>query len=205
MHIALKRFVPIGLIVAYPVLAHASHLLAWRHLQAIAAILLLLGIFWPALVNRRLVPWLIFVSLCFFILLLEYLQLINYLMYLPPVVIPALLLFVFGRTLLPGQEPLITAIGEAARGPLSIAMRKYTRVLTQLWCLVFLTMMLWSGILPLLQQPLLWSWFTNVINYGVVSVLFVGEFFLRKKLFPEHNHPSFFEYIEIIIQSNIRH
>jgi uncharacterized membrane protein len=205
MRVAFKRFTPFVLIAAYPVLAHASHLLAWPYLQTVAAILLLLGIFWQALLNKRLLPWALFVSLSAFIVLLEYLDLMQYLLYLLPVIIPGLLLIFFGKTLLPGQEPLITAIGEAARGPLTMAMRKYTRLLTQLWCLVFFIMMVWSSVLPWIQQPLLWSWFTNVINYGIVGILFVGEFMLRKKLFPEHNHPSFIEYIEIIIQSNFRH
>lgn len=200
-----NRFIPVALIAAYPLLVHLSVVLATPQLQFIAPIMFLLGACWYGLRTKRLLAWLIFIGLSSLILLLEYLGLTLYLLYLPPVVIPLLLLFIFGRTLFAGREPLITAIGEAARGPLTPSMRRYTRRLTQLWCVVFLVLMLWSIFLMLIEQPELWSWFTNVINYGVVGVLFVGEFMLRKKLFPAHNHPGFIEYLRIIATSNIRY
>ena len=200
----LNRVIAITLIAAYPLLVHIALVFTVPQLLFIAPMLFLAGICWQGLVNLNKTVWLIFSLLCVVILLLEYLDLTLYLLFLPPVVIPLLLLFIFGRTLHSGREPLITAIGEAARGPLSVAMRTYTRRLTQLWCVVFVVMIVWSAILPWLEQPELWSWFTNIINYGVVGVLFVGEFMLRKRLFPNHNHPGFFEYLRIIARANIR-
>lgn len=200
----LNRVIAIALIAAYPLLVHVALVFAVPRLLFIAPMLFLAGVCWQGLVNRNKRVWLAFSLLCTGIALLEYLDLTLYLLFLPPVIIPLLLLFIFGRTLISGREPLITAIGEAARGPLSMAMRSYTRGLTQLWCLVFVAMIVWSAILPWLEQPELWSWFTNIINYGVVGVLFVGEFMLRKKLFPSHNHPGFFEYLRIIAHANIR-
>ncbi|MDR7088798.1 COG4648 family protein [Cellvibrio fibrivorans] len=200
----LNRVIAIALIAAYPLLVHVALVFTVPQLLFIAPMLFLAGVCWQGLVNRNKRVWLVFSMLCTGIALLEYLDLTLYLLFLPPVVIPLLLLFIFGRTLISGREPLITAIGEAARGPLSNAMRSYTRGLTQLWCVVFVAMIVWSAILPWLEQPELWSWFTNIINYGVVGVLFVGEFMLRKKLFPSHNHPGFFEYLRIIAHANIR-
>lgn len=200
----LNRVIAIALIAAYPLLVHVALVFAVPRLLFIAPMLFLAGVCWQGLVNRNKRAWLVFSLLCAGIALLEYLDLTLYLLFLPPVIIPLLLLFIFGRTLVSGREPLITAIGEAARGPLSMAMRSYTRGLTQLWCLVFVAMIVWSAILPWLEQPELWSWFTNIINYGVVGVLFVCEFMLRKKLFPSHNHPGFFEYLRIIAHANIR-
>lgn len=201
----LNRLLTVGLIAAYPALVHIALVFELPQLLVIAPLLFLTGVFLHSLRAGSKRAWLIFSLLCAAILLVEYLGLTLYLLFLPPVVIPLLLLFVFGRTLHSNREPLITAIGEAARGPLSPAMRHYTRRLTQLWCLVFLVMLIWSAILPTLRQPELWSWFTNIINYGVVGVLFVGEFMLRKKLFPTHNHPGFFEYLRIIASANIRY
>ncbi len=186
-------------------LVHVALVFAVPQLLFIAPLLFLTGIFLHSLRQGNTSAWLAFIALCGIILLLEYWGLTLYLLFLPPIAIPLLLLVIFGRTLHSGREPLITAIGEAARGPLSPAMRHYTRRLTQLWCLVFLAMIAWSAILPWLQQPELWSWFTNVINYGLVGVLFVGEFILRKKIFPSHNHPGFFEYLRIIASANIRY
>ncbi len=152
----------------------------------------------------QLIPWLIFSALSAMALLLGYFSWALYLLYITPIIIPLGLLIFFGRTLFSGRKPLITAISESVHGPLPPAMQKYTRLLTQLWCLVFVIIILWSAILPWLQRPELWSWFTNVINYGFVGAFFVIEFMVRKKLFPEHKHPSFIQYIRIIIQANIR-
>lgn len=201
----LNRILTVVLIAAYPALVHLALVFSVPQFLVIAPLLFLTGIFFYGLRAGSVRVWIIYGVLCSTVLLLEYWRLTLYLLFLPPVIIPLLLLFVFGRTLFSGREPLITAIGEAARGPLSPAMRHYTRRLTQLWCGVFVVMILWSAILPALQQPELWSWFTNIINYGVVGILFVGEFMLRKKLFPSHNHPGFFEYLRIIASANIRY
>jgi uncharacterized membrane protein len=198
----LKHFFSIALIAVYPALVHASVIFAMPDLQVLAVVFFLLGIFWTALVRGR--SWLVFSMLTSAILLLGYFKLTLYLLYLTPILIPLALLIFFGRTLFAGRTPLITAISDAARGPLTPALQKYTRLLTQLWCVIFLILILWSIILACLQRPELWSWFTNVINYGLVGAFFVIEFMVRKKLFPEHNHPSFMQYIRIIIKANIR-
>lgn len=199
-----KRYLPIALVVAYPLLVHASVVLAMPYLQVIAVLLFLLGILVNALLRWQLLPWLVFLGLSSIIVALGYYSLALYLLYIPPILIPLGLSILFGSTLLPGRTPLITAIATKARGPLSPGLLKYTAFLTQLWCGLFLILVMWSVVLTLIGQPEMWSWFTNFINYGIVGVLFTGEFFVRKKLFPEHNHPGFFEYIHIIIQSNIR-
>jgi uncharacterized membrane protein len=201
----LNRVLAVALVVAYPLLVHISLLFDLPTLLFIAPLVFLTGAFWYGLIARNKIAWLVFGMLCCCIWLVEYFGLTLYLLYLPPILLPLLLMYIFGRTLVNGREPLITAIGEAARGPLSPSMRHYTRRLTQLWCLVFITMATWSAILPTLEQPELWSWFTNIINYGLVGVLFVGEFILRKKVFPTHNHPGFLEYLRIIANARIHH
>lgn len=199
----LNRVLTVALVSAYPLLVHISMVFNLPQLLVMAPLTFLTGVFWHGLISRKIFPWLIFLILCSSVLLAEYKGLTLYLLYLPPVLIPLLLLFIFGRTLRVGREPLITAIGESARGPLSQSMRHYTWRLTQLWCVVFAGMLVCSALLPWLEQPELWSWVTNIINYGVVGVLFVGEFMLRKKIFPSHNHPGFFEYLRIIASARI--
>ena len=196
---------PLALIILYPLLVHLSVVIDVPQLQVAAIICFACGLLFKGLQRGNKTAWLVLVCVCLIALGFGFLNITLYVLYLPPILLPLLLLFVFGRTLLPGQEALITAIGEASRGPLSPAMRRYTRRITQFWCGVFLVMMLWSIILPWLEQPDVWSWFTNVINYGLVGVLFIGEFILRKYLFPEHDHPGFIEYLRIVAQANIRH
>lgn len=199
----LNRVLAIALVAAYPLLVHVSLVFTLPSLMFIAPLVFLTGAFWYGLISCNRIAWIVFSTLCAVIFLVEYLGLTLYLLYLPPILLPLLMLYIFGRTLYAGREPLITAIGEAARGPLSLSMRRYTRLLTQLWCGVFVTMIAWSALLPWLEQPQLWSWFTNIINYGLVGALFVGEFMLRKKIFPNHNHPGFIEYLRIIARARI--
>lgn len=188
----------------YPILIHGSIILELPFLQLVAVALFWTGIFMPALLNRNFRAWLAYVSLVSSILLLGYFNLTLFLLYLPPVLIPLTLLVYFGKTLLPNQEPLITDIGERARGPLSPAMRHYTRRLTQLWCVIFAIMTVEAIFLTFLGKKELWSLFTNVFNYIAVGILFTGEFWWRKHRFPEHNHPSFFDYLQIIAGSFTR-
>jgi uncharacterized membrane protein len=204
MHKLFSQAVPVVLVIFYPLLVHLSIVLNVPPLQALAISFFLGGILYKPLLRFELTPWLVLIAVTLFVLLLSYINVSVYLLYVPPVLIPLLLLFVFGRTLINGREPLVTAIGEASRGPLSTEMRIYTRRVTQFWCAIFIMMALWSLILPLLAHPKTWSWFTNIINYGLVGILFVGEFILRKKIFPTHNHPNFIEYLRIIATANIR-
>lgn len=109
----------------------------------------------------------------------------------------ALALF-FLRTLLPPHIALITAIGEASRGPLEPALRLYTRRITCFWGLFLLLCSLlslghWLH-LPALA-PLVWL---PAGQLPLSLLIFVGEFYLRKRLFPAHNHPGFKEYLMIV-------
>ncbi|HWV16403.1 MAG TPA: hypothetical protein VN030_13300 [Cellvibrio sp.] len=192
---------PAALIGSYPLWVHASLLLAIPRLQFVALVSLLLGVFGHSLIRGQLWPWVIFITLVSGMVALDYFSLTLYLLYLPPIVMPLTLFVYFGLTLLPGREPLISGIARSVRGTLIPAMEKYTRTLTLLWCLLFLAMTLCAVVLPLLQQPKLWSWITNVINYGIVGSLFIGEFILRKKLFPQLSHPSFADYIRIVTRA----
>ena len=123
---------------------------------------------------------------------------------IPPLVIMLLIGSVFWNSLMPGRVPLITEIGESARGPLTPALKHYTFRLTQLWALVLLVQWLITLYLSVVGPNWLWALTTQYLNYLVVTVLFVGEFYVRRCLFPEHNHPNFFNYIKIVVDANIR-
>ena len=58
--------------------------------------------------------------------------------------------------------------------------------------------------LPGLASKELWSLFTNLLNYLVVGTLFGGEYLYRRYRFRDHDHPSFPEYLRIVIQTDIR-
>ena len=200
--------------LSYPVLAHVAALLQWPLLQAGALIMLGAVILLP-----RTIAWAaIFVSVL--LLLAGTLLLLwrsgpllpsaqqmesatRVLAFLVPVVVHALVGWVFFRSLLPGREPLVTAIGRRARGVLSPPMQRYTRRVTALWAGLFGFLLLLSVVLPFVSV-VLWSWCTNVLNYALIALLMGGEFAWRRRQFPSHDHPSFLNYLRIVLQADVR-
>lgn len=193
----------IVLLVAYPILVHLAIVLATPALQVAALSSLTAGLFYRLLVSFRPMAWLAWLSITGGVGVLAWLDSAIYFLYFLPVLLPLLLFAVFFRTLLPGQEPLVTAIGENSRGPLSEEIRHYTRRVTQLWAGCLLSMTIWAALLPWMASAELWSLVTGGLNYMLVGLIFVGEFIYRRFRFPDHNHPGFFEYIRIVAQAKV--
>lgn len=201
MHKKVNLFIQIVLIACYPLIAHLSILLNKPELHLIAFCCVLTGVLWHGIIKPdiRIWIWFVLINLSFFIL--SRYRLDIYVLYIPPLLIPLLLLIYFGKTLLHNEIPLITAIADAARGPLTPAMQIYTRKLTQVWCLIFALLIVESLMLISFYNLSVWSWATNFVNYILLAIIFIGEFAFRKKKFPEHDHPTFWDYIKIIGQS----
>ncbi|MBK8187968.1 MAG: hypothetical protein IPK77_12400 [Cellvibrio sp.] len=197
----LDIYIQAVLIASYPLIAHLSILLGKPELHLISFCALLVGVLWQGLIKPNVKVWAWFVVICLSFFLLSRWRLDLYLLYVPPVLIPLVLLLYFGKTLLPNETPLITAIADAARGPLTPAMASYTRRLTQLWCGIFILLIVEALVLISFFNLTAWSWATNCINYLLMAIIFVGEFEFRKKKFPDHDHPTFLDYIKIIGQS----
>lgn len=198
--------------VAYPVLAHLAALLHWPWIQAAALIMLGAVILLPRAVAWR-------VLLCFVVVAAllwgggiadavgrapaQLASATRWLGFLVPVIVHGLVGWVFMRSLLPGREPLVTAIGRRARGVLPDAMQRYTRQVTQLWAGLFAVLLVLSIVLPFVSF-VLWTWCTNVFNYLLIALLMAGEFAWRRRQFPSHDHPSFINYLRIVVQADVR-
>lgn len=191
-------------IISYPLLVHLSVLIDLPSLQALAIVSFTAALLYSPLSRGHKGAWATLAASVAIAWILVWKGVALLALYLPPVLLPLMLLIVFGRTLRQGREPLVTAMGEQARGPLDDRMRRYTRRVTQVWCLVFLIMSAWSAFLPWLGDDTLWSWFVNVINYALVGSVFIAEFLARKWLFPNHDHPGFIEYLGIVAKANVK-
>ncbi|HEX22350.1 MAG TPA: hypothetical protein ENH21_02860 [Chromatiales bacterium] len=195
---------PVALILSYPLLVHLA---VWSELpviQILALLVLALGLLLPGLRQGSRFTWGLFLVILALLCAAGYLDITIYLLYLPPIVMPLLFWGVFFHSLLPGKVPLVTAIGEWARGPLSAQMRRYTRGVTLMWMVVFAVMALWAALLSWLASAMLWSLFTNFINYLLIVLLFVAEFVYRKWRFQDHDHPGFLDYLKIVVNADIR-
>ena len=85
------------------------------------------------------------------------------------------LLTAFGVTLLPGRDPLITALASRMYGAISPEIRRYTRGVTWAWCAFFAAQLTASLLLFLLAPLPVWSFFVNVLNLPLVVLMFAGE------------------------------
>src|SRR5687767_3680733 len=83
---------------------------------------------------------------------------------LPHAAINLFLLWVFGRTLRGGREPLITAFARRIHGDVPPDMEPYTRGVTAAWCLFFAIQVLLSALLLAVAPLHVWSLFVNVLS-----------------------------------------
>ena len=173
------------LLAAYLVAAHYSVTASDPYPGLTILTLILLRLMWPSLRRGRPAAWLAVAALAAALALLLSLERGELLLYLPPVAINLLFLIGFLRSLQPGETPLITRIAIAFGEELTPQRQRYTRQVTVAWTLLFAALTAECLLLALLAPPALWSLFTNGINYLLVATLFVGEYLLRRRLFPQ--------------------
>lgn len=101
-----------------------------------------------------------------------------------PVLVMGWLAYFFGRTLFSGRVPLIERIARAGDPDLPPQLCRYTRRLTALWCAYFLIAALFSYAV---KFPLGWA---GILVWVGAVFLFVGEHWLRPRLFPGRSFPG---------------
>jgi len=97
----------------------------------------------------------------------------------PHAAIYAFLLWLFGRTLLPGREALITGAARRFHGSLAPNMEAYTRRLTAAWCVFSAAQLLVSALLLAFASLDTWSLFVNLLNLPLLAAMFVGDYLFR--------------------------
>jgi uncharacterized membrane protein len=95
--------------------------------------------------------------------------------------------------LLPGRQPLISALAERVHGQLIPAMAVYTRRLTQAWVLYFFAVATASVLLFTSGDMEAWSLLSNVVTPVSMAIMFGGEYLLRYRLHPEFERVSLLE------------
>ncbi|NJN47798.1 MAG: hypothetical protein HC808_16495 [Candidatus Competibacteraceae bacterium] len=124
--------------------------------------------------------------------------------YLPALLIYLSLLWLFGRTLKPGCQPLVSRLAELARGQLEPRVARYTRRVTQAW----------TGCFALLSLETLVLAFNAPVDGGILLVsvlnaLFIIGFFLveygfRRYWLADLPHPGFRQYIRFLRHTDWR-
>lgn len=125
---------------------------------------------------------------------------VQYLVYLPPILILFSLFVLFSQSLFTGQTPMITRYAIMLGDKLEDKHLRYNRALTIIWSVFFLLMTTTSIFLALFFSMDSWSLFTHVISYVLITALFVIEFMFRKYHFAGEIEGGFFHFISKIIK-----
>ena len=115
----------------------------------------------------------------------------------PHAAINLLLLWVFGRTLARGREPLITGFARRVHGSLPPHIESYTRRVTLAWCLFFAAQVVVSALLFAAASLETWSLFVNVLSFPLIVLLFVAEYVYRLARFPDFPHASIWKGVQM--------
>jgi uncharacterized membrane protein len=120
--------------------------------------------------------------------------------YLPPVLIPCWLAFVFLGSLTT-ESALISRIAERMEGQaLDRRHLLYTRRLTALWGSAFLLMIAEAIVLAIWAPFEVWSWWVHVGNYIIVATLFLIEMSVRHQFIGQR--AQFVQMFRALLQRN---
>jgi uncharacterized membrane protein len=192
------------LIIAYPICCHFAVTLGEPQLQLLALLLLSLGLTFKGILQKSGFSLLVMAAITAISLAVYLLGQARAMLYLPPVALPLLMWSVFYRTLGKDQIPLLTRMAKAVHGELSPALQTYTRQVTAAWSYLFAAMTVFSALLPLVASEAVWSLCTNFLNWGVIGIVFIGEFIYRQWTFRSIDQPNFWQYLLIVLRADIK-
>lgn len=98
-----------------------------------------------------------------------------------PVLISGFMLTLFGLSLMRGM-PLIERLARLTEPDLPTVAVRYTRQVTRVWCLFFLFNGLVAAALTLWAPLSWWTLYTGLIAYGLMGLLFAGEWIVRQRV-----------------------
>lgn len=123
--------------------------------------------------------------ICTVFFTLQLLIQLTSIMYWYPVMLSTVLLTVFASSLY-AEHTVIERLARLREPNLPPKGVRYTRCLTQIWCVFFIFNMLITSILIWLKQWHLWMVYTGVISYLIMGLLFVGEWLYRQFILHKH-------------------
>ena len=187
---------------AYPVLDHFAIARHRAGLTIAALALLALVTLLPSLARGAAGAWLALLPVAAVCWWLSTVEQTIVLLYLPPIIVPAFLSFVFGSTLLPGRTPLIAQLIRLLQPPgdePESAVWSYARRLTAAWTVLFVALVVFNLALAALAEPQVWSLFTNLLEYLIVAAFFVIEYAYRRQRFPRQPYRNMFDFVRRLL------
>lgn len=192
------------LLLAYLILVHAAVVTDLRFIEWAALTVLSANLLFPALARNAAWAWLVLAACMAGGAAFVIIGSGRAFLYAVPVLVAAALFWLFARSLLPGERPLITRIASRMRGPLPAGVERYTRAVTKFWTVFFACFALANLLLALFASPVVWSSFANFINYLIVAAVFVGEWFFRIWHLRSEETLTWREYASRLIRLDLR-
>jgi uncharacterized membrane protein len=96
----------------------------------------------------------------------------------------------FGVTLRPGQQPLISKLAERVHSRYTPELASYTRQVTWAWTWYFVGMSIVSLVLYVAAPFPTWAIFANFATPLALGAMFIGEHMLRYRLHPDFERIS---------------
>ena len=116
---------------------------------------------------------------------------LEWIIFVPPVLVNAVLCWAFWRTLLRGREPMVSVFARHARGgELAADLVVYTRRVTWVWAAFFAAMAAIAAALAVFGPVRAWSLFVNFANPVLIAALFLGEYAWRRVRYSHHRHTT---------------
>lgn len=191
------------LFLAYPLLAHLATLLHNETLAAVALAIFVAVPLLPLLRRGQRSAWLTLAAVIAVLYVCAHSGWAHYLMYVPPVLIPLSVLWLFARSLRGGDTPIVTRVATQIRGELPGELLIYTRKVTQCWVGILTLMATGSLLLALFASPELWSLMTNIVQYLLMGAVFVLEYAYRRWRFRHLPHESFATMIRALVTTRM--
>jgi uncharacterized membrane protein len=191
-------------ILAYPVLVHLSVVTGSPALSGLALVALYAGFAYPALSRGRAGAWLGLAAAVIASLLLVRANAQLFVMYLPPIVLPAAMALWWAPTLRAGQTPFVTRLARAMRGELSPEHAAYTRGVTVLWVAVFAALAALGAGAAASGNAEAWSWLTNFASPALIGSVFVVEYAYRRWHLRHETHPGFLDFLRQVARAGVR-
>lgn len=110
----------------------------------------------------------------------------------------------FARTLAGGREPMCTYFARLVQGELSPSLERYTRQVTQAWVVFFGSMAAVSTLLYYAAPLEIWSAFANFFTGPLIGLMFLGEYIVRRSMYPNMQHAHILDAVKVFWKSPAR-
>lgn len=124
-------------------------------------------------------------------------------LFIPPLLVSLFLLWLFGRSLAPGRMALISKMATAYHGELPPPVVLYTRRVTIMWTIYFAVFAISVFYLGFISPSTSGSFYINLFNYLVITLLLGGEYLIRVYRFKDLQHPSFIGFLRLLNNSGL--